>query len=190
MPYLWAAENNGNWSETSLDSVDADRLIPAIGADGALQLAAHGDHDPTVGTAWTLTRTGRERGPSGEGWVIVFASAATAAANGLPTGGVRVLAHGDEIVYSTGQNSVRLIYSAERLARVGSYRPPQGGAKVYCGRCKEPIADGCDSVVCPQCGVAYHATTQFPCWTYGPRCNCCGQSTDLAAGLNWSPAML
>ena len=122
----------------------------------------------------------------GEGqpvWVLIAGWEREVAVNGIPLKtGLRVLADRDEIRLG-GQEP--MYFSAESLATVtifaGAERP------VYCGRCRQELRAGDACVRCPRCGVYYHQTEEFPCWTYAERCAFCPQPTALDTGLAWTP---
>jgi len=170
MPYLWISKNGGNWSQCSLDEMNRDYLEPVAGA-GRMRLQR-----------------------CGQGWAALFAPEIPASANGLPCA-LRILADRDEIVcwpFDERESHVRLIYSAERLATIRPFQRAQGATEVFCARCRLPVADGDPAVVCcPHCGAPYHSPADSPsCWTYGPQCTVCKQSTDPATELSWTPENL
>jgi len=169
MPYLWISKDGGPWSEFSLDVLTGNRFEPVPGSGKDLRLQRSRDD-----------------------WVTLFGPDVTAAANGLPCT-LRILADRDEIAcwpFGEWGSHVRLIYSAERLATIRPFQKAQGAGEVICPRCRRPIAEGESAVVCPRCGVPHHSSNDWPCWTYGPQCNCCGQSTDPATELSWTPENL
>jgi hypothetical protein len=165
MPFLWISKNGGNWSEFSLDGMNRDQL----------ELTTD------------IERMRLQR--CGEGWVVLFSPEILASANGLPCE-LRLLADRDEIVcwpIAERESHFRMIYSAERLATIRPFQRAQGAGVVFCARCRQPVAEGEPAVVCPRCGAPYHSSADWPCWTHGPQCNCCNQSTAPATDLSWTP---
>jgi hypothetical protein len=166
MPHLWISKDGEPWSEFSLDALAGNRFEPLPGSERDMRLQR-----------------------SGNDWVMLFGPDVAAAANGLPCT-LRILSDRDEIVCwppVEQRSHLRLVYSAERLAAVRPFHRAPDAGEVYCGRCKTPVDDGDLAVVCPKCGVPHHSTADSPCWTIAPKCNCCGRSTDLAAGFEWTP---
>jgi hypothetical protein len=125
----------------------------------------------------------RSRSADGERWLVMCAARASVRLNGvLLRAGIRVLRDRDELqVDGFG----RVYFSTEQLARVEPFAPGERAA--VCPRCKQAIAAGSPAVCCPQCGVWYHQSDEFPCWTYAPRCVLCPQPTALDAGYRWTP---
>ncbi len=119
-----------------------------------------------------------------ERWAVVAVGDAQLRVNGWPLGapGIRVLDHKDEISLPALGS---VFFSAEKLATV---RPFAGAPRaVFCGRCRNEVTAGQESVSCPGCGVVFHMRESSPCFTYTPECNLCGHPTALDAGLLWAP---
>ena len=134
-----------------------------------------------------LVRSGADAGPAP--WVLVAGPDAAVSVNGVAMAatGFRVLRDRDEIrMPGLG----RAYFSTESLAVVV---PFPGPASAGCPRCQQPIRPTADSrpadtgVKCPSCGVWYHQTNDYPCWTYSPACSLCGRETSLDSGFQWAP---
>jgi hypothetical protein len=116
-------------------------------------------------------------------WVLVERAGYGAWANGLPlSAGMRVLADRDEIRIN---DAGRVFFSAETLARIEVFHVAR--ERVFCGRCRQALQEGEQAVRCSGCGVWYHQTDKYPCWTYTETCAFCPHSTSLDAGYNWTP---
>jgi len=76
-------------------------------------------------------------------------------------------------------------FSTERLALLAPF--PGSASDAFCPRCRQPIDPGHPSVKCPGCGVWYHNSGDFPCWTYSETCALCPQATPMDAGYRWTP---
>lgn len=120
--------------------------------------------------------------PSSGGWALLAGAGSGVRVNGLiPLGGLRVLEDHDEIL--TGAKRA-LYFSTETLAKVTEF--PGAETTMYCGRCRQALEKGQESVRCPQCSIWFHQTKELPCWTYSPTC-ICPQSTALDTGYSWVP---
>jgi hypothetical protein len=119
------------------------------------------------------------------GWAVLASDGACLLLNGEPVAlGLAVLRHRDELrVGDAGP----FYYSDERLAAVEAFASDDAPR---CPRCAQPIARGELSVRCPACGVLHHHRADRECWTHVERCALCEQSTDLEAGLRWTPKEL
>jgi hypothetical protein len=136
-----------------------------------------------VGSALLL----RCRDAAGETWLIMDARPPRVHLNGSSlTTGIHVLHDRDEICGIPGVG--RMFFSTEVLARVEPY--PGAERPASCPRCKQPITAGTPAVRCPGCGVWYHQSEDFPCWTYSETCALCPQLTALDAGYRWTPESL
>jgi len=125
----------------------------------------------------------RVRAGDSPGWALVVAPDCDVRVNGFaPVAGIRVLQDRDEIRTASAEP---LFFSVESLAHTEEF---SGGERpVFCGRCRQAIRSAEMAVRCPRCGIWYHQTENLPCWTYGPSCGFCPQSTALDAGFTWSP---
>lgn len=104
--------------------------------------------------------------------------------NGSPLfGGVRVLRDRDEVRVG----SRRAYFSEEEPPQVVPF--PGADEPILCPRCKLALTAGEPSVRCP-CGVWYHQSAEFPCFTYSERCSLCDRATTLDAGFRWTPRNL
>ena len=120
-------------------------------------------------------------------WLCLAISEAFAPrVNGDPVVGCRVLAHRD-VIEIGGE---RIVFSAETPARVEAFAGAGGAAEVRCPRCLRPLVAGELMVRCPDCGTMHHATTDSPCWSYGPKCAVCSRATALDAAPSWTPEEL
>lgn len=119
-----------------------------------------------------------------ERWAVVAGSAALVRVNGWPVGapGIRVLEHKDEISLPALGS---VFFSAEKLAEVHPF--PGGLRAMFCGRCRNEVKAGHESVACPGCGVIFHMMASSLCFNYTPECPLCGHPTALDAGLLWVP---
>jgi len=171
--HLWFRGDEGIWAALPLDGrpVGVSVCPPRVLADGfrlgadapAAVLRAHGGDSPV--------------------WFLLLAADSDARVNGLaPVAGVRALQDRDEI---RATPSHALFFSTETLARVEEF--PGAERAVYCGRCRQAMAQGQLAVRCPQCGIWYHQTESLGCWTYAPTCAFCPQTTSLDASYEWIP---
>jgi hypothetical protein len=132
-----------------------------------------------------LLRTGATSSSSAARWALLAPPRSQARVNGLPlTAGFRVLRHQDEVLLPS---VARFFFSTEVLAQIQPFLGLDGEGDACCPRCKQVLARGCASVLCPGCRVWYHASEALPCWTYSERCTC-GHPTALEAGFRWVPA--
>ena len=76
-------------------------------------------------------------------------------------------------------------FSTETLATVQPF--PGSDHPVFCGRCRQQIEVGTPAVSCPDCGIWYNQSAEFPCWTYSSKCTFCGHPTALDTGFSWTP---
>lgn len=173
MAYIWFRNNEEPWSVMPLNgrAVDVSVYPPRPLADGfrlgedAMAALIHAElADSPV-------------------WVLLIAPGGDVRVNGFPpVAGVRVLQDRDEIRIPS---FAPMFFSTGTEARVESF--PGSEREVCCARCRQPIEKGQMAVRCPQCGVWYHQTDRFPCWTYTPTCALCPQATALDAGFAWIP---
>lgn len=121
---------------------------------------------------------------SAAGWSLLVAPRCEVRVNGeaVPTG-LRLVEDRDEI--RVGREGVRAYFSTELLACVEPL--PGGDRELFCGRCKQAIAEGADSVRCPACGVWHHQDEELPCWLYAEACSLCDQPTVLDGQFRWTP---
>jgi hypothetical protein len=132
-----------------------------------------------------LLRAAEVEGTMGVGWALLTSDGARLLLNGEPVAlGLALLRHRDELRLGGG---APVFLSTERLAAVEAYA---GDDAPRCPRCQQPIARGELAVRCPGCGVRHHQLVERPCWTYQPKCTLCEQSSDLEAGLRWTPEEL
>lgn len=173
MAHLWVKNDSEEWAVLPLEA-DAFSLatIPPRVAAGAT------DGGGAAGVV--LMRARRE----GEAfWVLLSADGRDVRVNGEAlTLGVCAVADRDEInVCGVGT----LYFSAESLARVEEF--PGASQALYCPRCKLAVERETRAVKCPQCGVWYHQSEEFPCWAYAETCALCPQPTGLDTGFRWTP---
>ncbi len=118
-------------------------------------------------------------------WVVLAGRDSRVRLNGVPVAlGLAALRHRDELCFDGG---APLYFSTERVASVERY---EASDSPRCPRCTLGIEAGDSYVCCPRCGVLYHQGRTRKCWTYAEFCALCPHSTDLAAGLRWSPDVL
>lgn len=172
MAHLWAHES-GEWSVLLLD----ERTIRLdVSPLRVLRDCEVGDiEDSPVAVVF-----------AGEGkpqWAAIAAAGAGVRINGrtLLTG-LHVLADRDEVQVGRDQS---LFFSTETLASVEPF--PGMEQTIYCPRCQLPIVEGSLAVICPQCGVWYHMSEEYPCWRYAEQCQLCDQRTTEEAGYRWTP---
>jgi hypothetical protein len=164
MAHLWLREDSsgqdgGDWSPVPLAG---DSFAPAPACAGVvLRRAVTSD---------------------GEHWLLLGAS--TARVNGRPLDtGIAVLHDRDELLV----DGRRVYFSTQVLAMMEP--APPSDRPLVCPRCKQAIAPGTPSVVCPGCKVRHHqdAGHELPCWTYAPTCALCDHPTALDRGYRWAP---
>lgn len=121
--------------------------------------------------------------PSKDSWVLLAGPGSEVHVNGARIRlGVRCVRDCDEIrVAGAGL----FYFSTERLAAVEPFAGSSSNA--FCPRCRQEIASGQPSVKCPACGVWYHQSEDFPCWTYSETCALCPQTTSMEGGYRWMP---
>jgi hypothetical protein len=122
--------------------------------------------------------------------VLLVRPGAAVRVNGQPVlGGLRLLAHRDEILIGR----LRCFYSAESTPLPAPYRHEGGGRRPLCPVCRGPVQDGERAVRCPGCGRWHHQLDAArdgrakPCYTYAPACRFCAHPTDLSGGPVWRP---
>jgi predicted RNA-binding Zn-ribbon protein involved in translation (DUF1610 family) len=116
-------------------------------------------------------------------WVLAASPGAEIRVNGrVPLAGLAVLCDRDEIRLGDG---VQYFFSSEDLARIEEF--PAQDRTTHCGRCHLPIKAGSPAVRCPNCGIWYNQSAEYPCWTYSDKCAYCGHPTSLEAGFSWVP---
>jgi len=108
----------------------------------------------------------------GGGCVLLARSPARV--NGSPCLPLTVLGDRDEIRVGGREYYI----STESCATVTEF--VAGEKKVCCARCKAEVTGGERIALCPYCGSAHHEE----CWSYGPLCASCPQST---TGAGWRP---
>jgi hypothetical protein len=172
MAHVWFCGDDDTWSAMPLGGHAVDvSVFPPVTLGENFQLGEDAQA--------ALVRTGGDS-PS---WVLVVAPGGNARVNGFaPVAGVRALQDRDEVRAAA---SAPLFFSTETLARVEEF--PGSERAVYCGRCRQAMEKGQLAVRCPQCGVWYHQSEQFPCWLYAPKCAFCPRSTALDAAFAWVP---
>jgi hypothetical protein len=118
-------------------------------------------------------------------WVVLAGRDARLRLNGVPVAlGLAALRHRDELCFDGG---TPLYFSTERVVSLETY---EASDSPRCPRCTLGIEAGDGYVRCPGCGVLHHQCQARECWTYTESCALCDQSSDLAAGLRWSPDLL
>ncbi|HEY7448375.1 MAG TPA: hypothetical protein VH702_09510 [Vicinamibacterales bacterium] len=119
-------------------------------------------------------------------WALVSPTHGNTRVNGVRVmTGLTILTDRDEIRPAGGPT---WFFSTETQAHVEPF--PDSDGRGFCPRCRLPIATGTPAVHCPRCGLWYHQSDEFPCWTYAPQCTACPQLTELGAGLGWTPERL
>jgi len=172
MAHLWI-QNGCGWDAVTLDSAQ-------IGlAAFATRQAPEAAHAATAETGATLVRS--DAGGT-KIWALIAPPSADIRVNSRPVrAGLCVLADRDEIRIG---NQTRY-FSTETLAAVQPF--PGLDRPVFCGRCRQQIEAGAPAVCCPNCGIWYNQSAEFPCWTYSSKCTFCGHPTALDAGFSWTP---
>ena len=170
MAHLWMTGGSDEWALVPLDGEAFDLAgVPRR-------------RDPGPPSAAGVVERVTLRRIDDGAWVLV-AGDARVSVNGSPARiGMVALADRDAIRLADGR---LLFFSTETLARVEPF--PATGPRGFCPRCRQAIASGTASVRCPACGIWHHASDEFPCWTYDPRCAACPQLTALDAGFRWTP---
>ncbi len=175
MAHLWSREN-GAWQANELleaayvlewlDGTPEPRVVEGAGGGG------------NATDAFLI----RDRAAPGE-WVLV-SSGGDLWVNGTPLSSkLRVLRDRDEISWSGRR---RVYFSTERRACVAPL--PAEETDIVCPRCRDVIPIAGAAMQCPGCGIWYHQSGDFPCYTLGPECVSCGHPTDLDSEFRWSPA--
>ena len=174
MAHVWVQDDSGGWSVMPLAERAVDLSVsPPRPAPGRRAEAAGGS------TLVLVSPLSGERG----GWCLIARFGADVRINGLrPLGGMRLLQDGDEIRV----NGTSVFFGAESLPRVECFSG--GGQPKFCPRCRQELANGCDAVRCPGCGIWHHQSAELPCWSYAETCALCSQPTELEnASFSWSP---
>jgi hypothetical protein len=118
-----------------------------------------------------------------ENWIVLAGHGSDISINGIPlTLGIHVLRDRDEIRWSREGFG---FYSSEKLASVVGF--PQADRKIICPRCKQEIVPETPAVRCPNCGIWYHQSQEFPCYSYAPNCAICARKTNLGGEFEWIP---
>lgn len=119
-----------------------------------------------------------------EVWALLIPAEFQIWVNGRRVSQIRILRHRDSI-WSPGSDAV--FFSTEKLAKVEVY--PGHSERLDCPRCKLPIREGHEIVVCPGCSTAHHMlpAEDLPCWTYNATCSACSYSSDMSDDLRWVP---
>lgn len=176
MAHVWRLMGeSAEWYATALDGdvfaleADSPRRVAGATPAGESSLLLHRVDEP-AGAIWTLI--------VGRGRRVLINGGST------PLGLV-TLSDRDEI---RSADAAPLFFSTETLACVTPF--PASAARGLCPRCKQHIDGGTAAVCCPGCGLWYHASDEFPCWTYAPQCSTCPQDTALDTGFRWTPEEL
>jgi hypothetical protein len=172
MAHIWVRDGS-QWSILQLDGgpFNLAHDPPRVYVAGA---AAFRDKDVLLAEA---------SDEAGESWVLVAGSEADVRVNGIRLSlGIRCLRDRDEIRI---EGRGIFYFSTERLAAVEPFAGSSGDA--HCPRCRQKIEPGNPSVQCPACGVWYHQSEDFPCWTYSETCALCPRTTDMDEGYRWAP---
>ena len=115
-------------------------------------------------------------------WVLMTGKARRAWVNGMPVAlGVRVLRHQDRI---TVEDVGTAFLSTETLPCIESF--PEDAAPGSCPRCRLAIEVGSPAVQCG-CGIWYHESEEFPCFSCAPTCVFCDRTAELGSGFRWLP---
>lgn len=188
MAHLWVQGAEG-WEAQELKGKRFDLAalpLRILAQDKSREAYRDELHTPCIaeeGPAWLIAA--EAGGPPV--WALVAARQSNTRVNGCPpVAGLRVLSDRDEIRIGA---ATPMYFSTESLATVVPFpaaeRPKQ---PVRCGRCQQPIAVGAPAVQCPRCGIWFHQSEEWLCWTYSPECGSfCSQSTNLDAGFSWAP---
>jgi hypothetical protein len=153
-------------------------------ADGAWRPAAPGG---ALGEAARVLTVGQ--GPDRVAALLAPPAAAVRVNGLLAAGGLRVLAHRDEILIGRR----RYFFSAESTPLAVLYRHEGAGRRPTCPVCRGPVQDGERAVRCPGCGRWFHQLEPEhggrakPCYTYAATCRFCAHPTDLMGGAVWRP---
>jgi hypothetical protein len=115
-------------------------------------------------------------------WAVIAAEGTGVRVNGraLSTG-MHILADRDEMQVGRGRS---FFFSTETLASID---PFPGMEHIFCPRCQLSIVESSPAVRCPQCGVWYHMSEEYPCWRYDEKCQFCDQRTAEDAVYRWTP---
>jgi hypothetical protein len=169
MPHLFLQDEAREWLVLPLkDEGYSLAQSPPVPLDG----------DPVGGAV--LVRDGEA---PAERWLLMTGGERRIWVNGLPLAlGMRVVRDRDRIRVE-GAGTVFL--STEVLPRVETF--PGADTAVLCPRCRTEVEAGTAAVRCPGCGVWYHESPSFPCFTFAATCAVCPQPTDMSAGYRWVP---
>ncbi|KKM06263.1 hypothetical protein LCGC14_1745730 [marine sediment metagenome] len=183
MPQIWAEQDNGKspWAVLPLDGEaevfyltgEASRPVTVERGEGARSPAAY------------IIRHAGSKGT--QRWMLFSNPDGRVSVNGRRVLlGVRALRDKDEL--RVGQ--CRMFFSTHGLAVVESCTDL--GKSARCVRCDRPLVKGQPVVRCPapKCGAWHHQFAGWECWTYGPKCTCCEQSTELDGSYTWTPEEL
>lgn len=174
MAHLWNIDDSGEWVPKMLDGDQFELVGKALKRAG----------DALVDFEVRLLL--RRIGDRPETWALVADGQHEIRINGVPNlVGLTILADHDEIRTPGGP---AWFFSTETEARVEPYPDAEGGG--FCPRCKLAISVGTPAVRCPGCGLWYHQSEEFPCWTAAPQCAACPHPTELGAGFCWTPEAL
>lgn len=172
-------EGHSVWAIARLPD-DAGAFVLADDPRQPVRLGGNGRNGSEV--ARVLRVGDREK----ETWVLQSPERGKLRVNGLPlVAGMRVVEDLDE-VWANGTG--RIFFSTERTPKVEAFPGKEGDTP--CARCKEILAKGEPSVLCPGCNTWYHQTKTLPCWEYSEKCALCDQLTCLDTGLRWTPENL
>jgi len=174
MAHLWIHSSPEGWAVLPLA---ADRFTLSTDAAAPVQSRPADQVSPS---SVVLRRT--VAGDAGEHWLLL-APPREVWINGQELGvGARVLRDRDEI---HRRGAAPMFFSTEVLAQVAAF--PGFARPAHCPRCRQVIEAGAPAVQCPGCRMWHHQSANCECWTYGPTCAVCEQSSALDTGYRWQP---
>ena len=179
MARLWYQESEGAWTSTLLEQ---DAYAIGETPPRPVSLSPTTAQLPTEGVL-IVRRDRRDDAP----WVLFTGALHQVRIGGFRViGGLRALRDRDAIQVD-GNPTVFVTF--KEPATVVPY--PTGATPVRCPRCTKMIEPDDPAVRCPGCEIWYHQIDEKrPCWTYGPTCRECDESTRLGDQESWSPEWL
>jgi len=174
MAHLWIHSSSEGWAALPLA---ADRFTLSADAKMPAQVRPADDH-----SAGDVVLRRAFAGEAGEHWLLLAPPGRVSINGQVLAVGLRVLRDRDEIHL---RGASPMYFSTEILARVMAF--PGLARPAHCPRCRRVIEVGTPAVQCPGCRMWHHQSAGCECWTYGPTCAVCDQTTALDAGYRWQP---
>jgi len=173
VPYLWFRPNQS----TDWRPLEASGPALAIDSQAAAVRPLQAARDAAADAV--IIRSDAAAQPR---FVLLIPSGLLARVNGAPLpSGIHQLADRDAIHLG---DAPPVFFSADARPVVEPY--PGAADVAFCARCKSEIVPGTPACRCPGCGLWFHQSEEFPCWTFSDHC-VCGFPTALDGGPRWSP---